>query len=174
MEANHQYGSDPRDSKTDRLHIMRRLIPALIALLSFECMGLFAQKVDSRNYVVDSYDANANEMRIANQRAKQFWQKNGGKLGERGHYLAIKVATLMSAEVIQPFWHNMINAQTGSGYLLPSAWNPGRMHCVMIYDTQSSSFVSTHGLLVVETPHRGTLARFGDYIALYIDTGSSW
>jgi hypothetical protein len=169
-----QNGSYPRDTKAERLRIMRCFIPAVIALLVFECTDLFAQKVDSRNYVVASYDANANEIRIADQRAKRFWQMNGGKLGERGHYLAIIVATVMPGDVIQPFWHNMINAQTGSGFLLPSAWNPGRMRCVMIYDTQSSRFVNTHGLLVIETPHRGTQARFGDYIALYIDTGSFW
>jgi len=153
---------------------MKRFTPAVIALLLFESSSLFAQKIDSRNYVVGSYDANSNEVRIADQRAKRYWQKNGGRLGESGHYLAITVATVMPADVIQPFWQNMINAQTGSAFLLPGAWNPGRMRCVMIYDTQSSSFVSPHGLLVIETPHRGTRARFGDYIALYIDTGSFW
>jgi hypothetical protein len=68
----------------------------------------------------------------------------------------------------------MINAQTGSGFLLPSAWDLGKMHCVMIYDPRISSFVTKRGILVMETPCPGTLARFGDYIALYIRTGSFW
>lgn len=153
---------------------MRRFISLVVALLIVESTALFAQKVDSRNYVVGSYDANPNEMHIADQRVKRFWQKNGGRLGARGHYLAIVVATLIPGDVVEPFWQNMINAQTGSGFLLPSAWNPGRMRCVMIYDSQRATFVNRHGLLVIETPHRETLARFGDYIALYIDTGSFW
>ena len=48
------------------------------------------------------------------------------------------------------------------------------MHCIMIYDTRIDSFVSSHGFLVVETPHSGTIARFGDYLALYIHRGTFW
>ena len=87
------------------------------------------------------------------------------------HYLAVEAASPMPGDVIQPLWQNMINAQTGSGFLLPSAWNPGRMRCIMIYDTRISAFATKRGFLVVETPHLGGLARFGDYIALYIRTG---
>ena len=68
----------------------------------------------------------------------------------------------------------MINAETGSGFLLPSAWNPGNMHCIMIYDTRIGSFVSKHGYLVFEIPRRETFARFGDYIALYVRPGTFW
>ena len=86
----------------------------------------------------------------------------------------VEAATIMPADVIQPLWQNMINAQTGSGFLLPPAWDTGKMRCIMIYDTRTSDFVTKRGFLVVETPHRETLARFGDYIALFIDTGSFW
>ncbi len=63
---------------------------------------------------------------------------------------------------------DMINAQTGAGFLLASAWNAGRMRCIMIYDARTSRFATKHGFLAVETPHFDTLARFGDYLALYI------
>jgi hypothetical protein len=43
---------------------------------------------------------------------------------------------------------------------------------VMIYDTRTGDFVSKHGYLVVEAPHRETLARFGDYIALFVRAGT--
>jgi hypothetical protein len=130
-----------------------------------------AQNVDLRNYVIGAYDANPNEMHLAEERASRYWQKYGGRLGEKGHYLAVEAASPMPGDVIQPLWQNMINAQTGSGFLLPSAWNPGRMRCIMIYDTRISAFATKRGFLVVETPHLGGLARFGDYIALYIRTG---
>lgn len=153
---------------------MSRYILTISLLLLVQVAAVFAQKVDLRNYVIGNFDANPNEMRIAEKRANRFWQKNGSRIGEKGRYLAIEAAAVMPGDVIQPLWQNMINAQTGSGFLLPTAWEPGQMHCIMIYDTRISDFVSRRGYLVVETPRPGCLARFGDYIALYIRTGSFW
>jgi hypothetical protein len=153
---------------------MRQFILIGLALQLFECETLFAQQVDARNYVVGNYDASINEARIAEIRVWRYWLKYRGRLGAKSRYLAIVAATVMPGDVVQILWQNMINAQTGSSFLLPAEWNPGRMRCVMIYDTGNSRFVSQHGYLVMETPHRGRLARFGDYVALYIDTGSSF
>ncbi|HYY30977.1 MAG TPA: hypothetical protein VE860_23770 [Chthoniobacterales bacterium] len=153
---------------------MKQFILIALALQLFECEVLFAQQVDARNYVVGSYDATINEARIAEIRVWHYWLKNRGRLGAKTRYVAIVAASVMPGDVVQLMWENMINAQTGSAFLLPAEWNPGRMRCVMIYDTENSRFVSQHGYLVIETPHRGKLARFGDYIAIYIDTGSSF
>jgi hypothetical protein len=159
---------------TNSTDTMNRILLIALVLLLVDVPSLIAQKVDLRNYVIGGYDPNTNEMRIAGERAYRYWQKNGGRLGEKARYLAIEAAAVMPGDVIQPLWQNMINAQTGSGFLLPTAWGPGKMKCVMIYDTRISDFVAKRGLLVVETPHRETLARFGDYIALYIARGSFW
>jgi hypothetical protein len=156
------------------LMTMSRIILSVTAFLLLLASSLFGQKLDLRNYVVGGYDANPSEVRNDGERAGRFWQKHGGQLGDKARYLAIEAATVMPGDVIQPLWQTMINAQTGSGFLLPSAWNSGQMHCVMIYDPHTSSFVSRRGFLVIETPHPNTLARFGDYIALYIRTGSFW
>jgi hypothetical protein len=145
-----------------------------LALQLFECESLLAQQVDTRNYVVGTYDATINEARIAEIRVWRYWLKNRDHLGPKARYIAIVAASVMPGDVVQIMWQNMINAQTGSAFLLPAEWNPGRMRCVMIYDTQNSRFVSQHGYLMTETPHRGMLARFGEYIALYIDTGSTF
>jgi hypothetical protein len=153
---------------------MSRIPLTVAVLLLIQVSAIFAQKVDLRNYVIGGYDANPNEMRNAGERAGRYWQKHGSRIGDKARYLAIEAATVMPSEVIEPLWQNMINAQTGSGFLLPSAWNSGKMHCIMIYDPRASSFVTRRGFLVVETPHPNTLARFGDYIALYIKTGSFW
>jgi hypothetical protein len=153
---------------------MKQFILIALALQLFESEVLFAQQVDARNYVVGSYDATINEARIAEIRVWHYWLKNRSRLGAKTRYVAIVAASVMPGDVVQLMWENMINAQTGSAFLLPAEWNPGRMRCVMIYDTENSRFVSQHGYLVIETPHRGKLARFGDYIAIYIDTGSSF
>jgi hypothetical protein len=153
---------------------MRRFVLTVSALLLIQVCALYAQKVDLRNYAIGGYDANPNEMRVAQKRASRYWQKNGSRIGDKVLYLAIEAAAVMPGDVVQPLWQNMINAQTGSGFLLPTAWDLGKMHCVMIYDPRIASFVTKRGFLVVETPCVGTLARFDDYIALYIRTGTSW
>ncbi|MBV8141960.1 MAG: hypothetical protein JOZ60_07955 [Verrucomicrobia bacterium] len=149
--------------------------PVLILVcfgLLIQVPAIVAQRVDLRNYVIGGYDANPNEIRLAQRRVHAYWQKNANRFGDKARYLAVEAASVMPGDVIQPLWQNMINAQAGSGFLLPPEWNPGNMHCVMIYDTHTQNFVSNHGFLVVETPHRDTLARFGDYIALYIQRGN--
>jgi hypothetical protein len=153
---------------------MSSLFITVSAMLLVQVPTLLGQKVDLRNYVIGGYDPNPNEIRIAQEKASRYWLKNGKRFGEKVRYLGIEAAAVMPGDVIQPLWENMINAQTGSGFLLPSEWNPGKMRCIMIYDTQTSDFVTRHGFLILENPHRGTLARFGDYIALYINTGSFW
>jgi hypothetical protein len=153
---------------------MTSFMVALSALLLVQVSTLWAQKVDLRNYVIGAYDANLNEMHLAEQRARRFWQKNGGWVGEKARYLAIEAAAVMPGDIVQPLWQNMINAQSGSGFLLPSAWETGQMHCVMIYDIRNSGFVTKRGYLVIETPHPGSLARFGDYIALFVRPGIFW
>lgn len=154
--------------------IMRRIFLLVCFLLLIQVPMLVAQKVDLRNYVIGGYDANPNEIRLAQKRVHVYWQKNGVRFGDKVRYLAVEVASVMSGDVIQPLWQNMINAEAGSGFLLPPTWNPGKMRCIMIYDTRTDGFVSNHGYLVVETPHRETLARFSDYIALYVHRGTFW
>jgi hypothetical protein len=153
---------------------MSRIFLLACFLLLIQVPMLVAQKVDLRNYVIAGYDANPNEIRSAQRRVHVYWQKNGARFSDKVRYLAVEAASVMPGDVIQPLWQNMINAQTGSGFLLPSAWNPGRMHCIMIYDIRTDSFVSNHGYLVVEAPHRETLARFGNYLALYVRRGTFW
>ena len=153
---------------------MRRIFLLFCFFLLNQVPMLVAQKVDIRNYVIGEYDPNPNEIRLAQQRAQAYWQKNGARFANKARYLALEVASVMPGDVIQPLWQNMINAETGSGFLLPSAWNPGNMHCMMIYDTRGGGFVSKHGYLVFEYPRRETLARFGDYLALYVRPGTFW
>jgi hypothetical protein len=153
---------------------MRSFILTLSALLLVQMPVLFADKVDLRNYVIGGFDPNVNEMRVAGQRARRYWQKNGSRVGDKARYLAIEAAAVMPGDIIQPLWQNMINAQSGSGFMLPSAWETGQMHCIMIYDTRISDFATKRGYLVIETPHPDTLARFGDYIALFVRPGLFW
>ena len=151
---------------------MRRIFLLVLFPLLIHVPMVVAQKVDLRNYVIGTYEANPNEIRSALRRVHVFLEKNGARLGDKARYLAVEAASVMPGDIIQPLWQNMINAETGSGFLLPPEWNPGDMHCIMIYDTRTEAFVSNHGYLVAETPRRETLARFSNYIALYIHRGT--
>jgi hypothetical protein len=153
---------------------MRRIFLLACFLLLIQAPMLVAQKVDLRNYAIAGYDANSNEIRLAQRRAHAYWQKNGARFGDKARYLAVEAASVMPGDVNQILWENMANAETGSGFLLPTTWNPGRMHCIMIYDTRTDAFVSNHGYLVIEDPRRESLARFDHYIALYVQRGTFW
>jgi len=79
-----------------------RLLLIVSVVLLVQVPGLFEHNVDLRNYVIGRYDANSNEMRLAEKRASLYWQKNGNRIGEKGHYLAIEAASLMPGDVVQP------------------------------------------------------------------------
>ena len=97
------------------------MIRGVLTLLSFLLLThvplLVAQKVDLRNYAIGGYDPTPNEMRLAQGRVQSYWQKNSGRFGKNARYLAVVAAYVMPSDVIQPLWQNMINAETGSGFL---------------------------------------------------------
>jgi hypothetical protein len=133
----------------------------------------FAENTDYRNFGLAPFYPNANEIRLAEGRARQYWEKNRGRLGDKTRYLAVKTTSVLLAEIVEPLWPYLLNVDTGATFLapLPSDQGFAQMECVMIFDTQKGSFVGKRGFLTVENPPRGTMARYGDYIAWYIGTG---
>ena len=89
---------------------MRRFVLTAAALLLVQVPALFAQKVDLRNYAVGGYNANPNEMRVAERRASRYWRKNGSRIGDKARYLAIEAASVIPGDVIQPLWQNIFAA----------------------------------------------------------------
>ena len=71
---------------------MSSLFITISAMLLVQAPALLGQKVDLRNYVIGGYDANSNETRVAQERARRYWQKNGKRFGEKVRYLAIEAA----------------------------------------------------------------------------------
>jgi len=71
----------------------------------------------------------------------------------------------------------LINSQTTTTYFSQTG---GRHRAevdlkgIMIFDTRTGTVVSSRGFVSVDTPTRGHVARFGDYIARYIGTGRSF
>jgi hypothetical protein len=133
----------------------------------------FAQKADYRNFSIDTFYPKSNEIRLAEARARRYWEKHHDRLGNTTRYLAVKTTSVLPAEIVAPLWPYLLNADTGAVFLstLPSDQGFAQMECVMIFDTKTGSFVSKRGYLTVETPPRGTMVRYEDYIAYYIGTG---
>jgi hypothetical protein len=133
-----------------------------------------AENFDQRNFAIDTYFPKPNEIHLAEQRAQKYWAKNWKRCGANPAYLAIETSTIFESEIVQNLWPKLINSNTTTSYFSKS---PGKHHSevyfkgIMIFDTRNGSFVSPRGYVSVDTPPRGGVARFGDYVARYIGTG---
>jgi hypothetical protein len=148
------------------------------ALLVFLLAGFNGRSngevVDQRNFAIDTYYPTPNEIHLAEQRAQKYWAKNAKRYGSNPVYLAVETSKIFESEIVQNLWPKLINSDTTTSFFSKS---PGKHHSevdlkgIMIFDTRTGSFVSNHGFVSVDTPSRGRVARFGDYIARYIGTG---
>ena len=133
-----------------------------------------AENFDQRNFAIDTYFPKPNEIHLAEQRAQKYWAKNWKRYGPNPAYLAVETSTIFESEIVQNLWPKLINSNTTTSYFSKS---PGKHHSevyfkgIMIFDTRTGSFVSPRGYVSVDTPPRGGVARFGDYVARYIGTG---
>jgi hypothetical protein len=132
------------------------------------------ETIDQRNFAIDTYYPTPNEIHLAEQRAQKYWAKNAMRYGSNPVYLAVETSKIFESEIVQNLWPKLINSQTAVSFFSKS---PGRHHTevdltgVMIFDTRSGRLVGNRGFVLVDTPSRGTVVRFGDYIARYIGTG---
>jgi hypothetical protein len=135
------------------------------------------EMIDQRNFAIDTYYPTPNEIHLAEQRAQKYWAKNGKRFGSDPVYLAVETSKIFESEIVQNLWPKLINSDTTTSYF---AGSPGKhrnevdLKGIMIFDTRTGSFVSNRGFVSVDTPSRGRIARFGDYVARYIGTGRMW
>jgi hypothetical protein len=61
-----------------------------------------ADKVDNRNFAIDTYSAKPNEIQLAERRAKRFWERKATRFGPEPRYLAVEVSSLTSYPGIGP------------------------------------------------------------------------
>jgi hypothetical protein len=144
------------------------------ALFFIEPPQAHAEKIDYRNFAIDTCYPNQNEMRAAEQRAKRFWAKHASRFGTDPRYLAVAASKIFPAEV-QELWPKLINSETTGSFfshgLEDNTYSDLQLTGVMIYDTATGNFVSNQGYISVDTPGRGRVARFGSYLARYIGWG---
>jgi hypothetical protein len=133
--------------------------------------------IDQRNFAIDTYYPGPNEIRLAEQRARNYWAKNASRYGSNPVYLAVETSKIFESEIVQDLWPKLINSQTTSSFFSKS---PGKHQAeidltgIMIFDTRTGTVAGNRGFVLVDTPSRGRVARFGDYVARYIGTGRSF
>jgi hypothetical protein len=131
------------------------------------------ETVDLRNFAIDTYYPTPNEIHLAEQRARNYWAKNANRYGTNPVYLAVETSKIFEAEIVQDLFPKLMNSQTTTSFFSKSLRHRPEVDLkgIMIFDTRTGTIASNRGFVSVDTPSRGRVARFGDYVARYIGTG---
>ena len=143
------------------------------ALILSELPSLLAEKIDRRNFAIDTYYPTANEVQLAGQRARKYWAKYAARFGSNPVYLAVVTSKIFPGEV-QLLYPKLINSETTASFFgqRRGGWSNLQLKGIMIYDTRTGDFVGNRGFISVDTPPLGRVARFDEYIARYIGFGN--
>ena len=134
---------------------------------------LRSEKVDNRDFAIDTCYPTPNEIQLAEARARGFWAKHASRYGPEPRYLAVETSKIFPSEV-QGLYPKLINSETTASFFSrPSKdlYSNLQLIGIMIYDTKTGRFASNQGYISVDTPTRGRVARFGPYVAQYIGFG---
>jgi hypothetical protein len=112
-----------------------------------------SDRVDNRNFAIDTYNPTPNEIQLAEQR--------------------LETSKVFPSEV-QLLWPKLINSETTASFFSQKrgGFSNLQLRCILIYDTRNGHFVSDRGFISVDKPPLGSIARFDDYIARYIGFGN--
>ena len=137
--------------------------------------ALHAEKIDNRNFAIDTCFPNPNAIQLAEGRARAYWAKHASRFGAEPRFLAVETSKVFPSEVVQSLWPKLINSETTASFfsqgIEDNTYSNLQLVGVMIFDTKTGRFVSNQGYISVDTPPRGSVARFGSYIARFIGWG---
>ena len=139
------------------------------------CGTFDSTKADKRDFAVDTYYPTSNEIRLAEQRARQYWQKNVSRLGTESRYLAVTASFLLAGELNSEFLVKLDRSETSAAYFTQGISSSSKqgIRGVMIFDTQTGRSVGPQGYVVVDTPSYGQIVRVADYTVRYIGAGGN-
>jgi hypothetical protein len=148
---------------------MNRLFCVLACLLIAGCASLNSDRVDRRNFAIDTYFPTPNEARLAEARGRAYLNQHGSRPG--APYLAIDAA-IVFPEDVQDLWPKLINSETTASVFAHGtedlSYDDFVLYGVVIFDTRTGHLVSTGSYIVADLPPRGEIARFGGYFARFI------
>jgi hypothetical protein len=151
---------------------MVRTACLVLAFLLTALPTLRSEKVDNRDFAIDTCYPTPDEIQLAETRARRFWAKHASRYGPEPRYLAVVTSKIFPGEV-QDLWPKLINSETTASFFSHGKRTYSNLELlgIMIYDTKTGRFVGNQGYISVDTPLRGRVARFGPYVARYIGTG---
>ena len=147
----------------------------LLFAFSFTVLAIgCAERIDNRNFAIDTCFPNPNAIQLAEGRARAYWAKYASRFGAEPRFLAVETSKVFPSEV-QDLYPKLINSETTASFfsqgIEDNTYSNLQLKCVMIFDTRTGRFVSNQGYISVDTPPPGSVARFGPYIARYIGWG---
>ena len=154
--------------------LMRPTCSFLFAFSLTILPALQAEKIDNRNFAIDTCFPTQNEIALAEARATRFWTTHSSRFGAEPRFLAVDTSKVLPGE-IQNLYPKLMDSETTASFVdlgsHKGSYSELYLHGIMIYDTKAGRFVSNQGYVSVDTPPRGSVARFGPYIARYIGWG---
>jgi hypothetical protein len=147
----------------------------VFAMLLSACGTFDSTKADKRDFAVDTYYPTSNEIRLAEQRARQYWQKNASRLGTESRYLAVTASFLLAGELNAELLVKLDRSETSAAYFTQGISSSSKqgIRGVIIFDTQTGRSIGPQGYIVIDTPSYGQIVRVADYTARYIGAGDN-
>jgi hypothetical protein len=107
---------------------------------------------------------------LAEQHARQYWQKNANRLGTEPRYLVVTASSLLAAELSAEFSIKLDRSEMSGAYFTQGISSSSKqgLRGVMVFDTQTDRAVGPLGYIIVDTPSYGQIVRVADYTARYI------
>ncbi|HEY0793037.1 MAG TPA: hypothetical protein VGD78_18370 [Chthoniobacterales bacterium] len=154
---------------------MKQLFCGFAYLLLAGCAGFYSNRVDHRNFAIDTYYARPNEVRLAEARAGAYWARNASRFQPGSTaWLAVDASFIFPSEV-QDLWPKLINSETTASVFghgtQDFSISDVELHGVVIIDPKSGRVASDEGYIAADLPPPGSTARFGSYLARFIGTG---
>ena len=118
---------------------MNRICSLLFALFLLELPAVEAEKVDNRDFAIDTCFPSQNEIGLAEARARRFWAKYSSRYAAEPRFLAVETSKIFPAEV-QGLWPKLINSETTASFFSrPSKdiYSNLQLLGIMIYDIKT-------------------------------------
>lgn len=147
---------------------------SVICFLMAGC-AVDAGRADRRNFAIDTFRPNPNEMRLAEAQARNYLRRNGALSRSESPYLAVTAGVIFPSEITQDLWAKLIDGRTTASVLVRGgeelAYHDFQLSGIVIFDARTGRLVGRQGYVAADTPQRGEIVRFGDYFARFIGTG---
>src|SRR5271156_4552021 len=145
------------------------LFSGFLSLLS-ACSVHELSKADNRNYAVDTCYPGSNEIRLAEQRARDYWQKNASVIGPEPRYLVVAASSMLAAELNAEFSVKLDHSETSGAYFTQGISSSSKqgVQGYLVFDTKTDRAVSPQGYIIVDTPPRDQVVHVAQYVARYI------